>query len=283
MAEQISHPALSGGIPPRKDASSTRTSGQHPLSCTRCRQRKVKCNKSQPCLPCQRLGIECVFPERARHPKKKKDGAKTNEELLARLSRMEQLIGKMEGDGKLGAQHEPERTRSPPRIVTTEQPKRESVDDGRDLERQKSTTPSDSLDRYIGSSFWRSLTSEVEGLRQAVDDDSEDEGSTPGSTPSGGQAHSSIMFSSSFNTPQDLRFLHPPPHSITELCDIYASNVDPVFKVMHIPNATEDGIRCCFWLKYRPKIQSCRGAFVCHVLRCNHQSNWRPMRTTLPT
>ena len=157
MADNIS--PKGAGLVPSDDSNSPRQSGQHPLSCTHCRQRKVKCNKIHPCSPCQRSSLECVFPERARHPKKKKNGAKpTNEELLARLNRMEQLIGRMEGEGSTKdetTQLSRPTTAYADKIEASNHVKTEvGAKDG-------SASPSDGLNRYIGGNFWRSLTGEV--------------------------------------------------------------------------------------------------------------------------
>lgn len=74
---------------------------QHSLSCTHCRQRKIKCDKVHPCSPCSRSGLACVFPERVRHPKKKSGKSKAeNDELVRRLSRMDELIERMKVNGK---------------------------------------------------------------------------------------------------------------------------------------------------------------------------------------
>ena len=211
--------------------------GQNPLSCTHCRHRKVKCNRIHPCLPCQRLGLECVFPERAKSAKKKRNGTKaTTEELLARLSRMEQLIGTMEGD-VTNVKEEPKQ--SPPlNTACAELPRKSSLSSNATKDHEGSASPTDGLNRYIGSTFWRSLTSEVEGLRQAVDEDSEEEGDSPASIqsiPGGHSSHSSVMFGSSYNTSQNLRHLHPPVSHISSLCEFYLNNVDTVFKILHAP------------------------------------------------
>ena len=231
-------PSPSEGAQSQRSGSiGSKQAGQYPLSCTHCRQRKVKCNKVLPCLPCQRLGLECIFPDRARNPKKKRSGTRTsNEELLARLSRMEQLIGRMEGDGK-SIKEEPKHSPTPI-AASTEQTRKSSADDVQLGEKDETTPPSDGFNRYIASGFWRSLTSEVEGLRQAVDEESDGEDNSPASNPSTHgthTSHSSVMFGSSYNTPQNLRPLHPPTSQISHLCEIYLSNVDSVFKVLHAP------------------------------------------------
>jgi len=136
----------------------------NPISCTHCRQRKIKCDKVQPCAPCQRSGLDCVFPERARHPKKNKTASKaTNDELLARLSRMEQLIGQMEGGGKPGAEDRRKSSQSPEIGDTV--PLRHTSLDRRVSGDSAHGSTGDGLNRFIASGFWRSLTNEV-GLPQ---------------------------------------------------------------------------------------------------------------------
>ena len=39
------------------------------LSCTTCRQRKLRCNKSQPCINCQKAGFDCAYPSGRRPPR----------------------------------------------------------------------------------------------------------------------------------------------------------------------------------------------------------------------
>ncbi|CAF3542512.1 hypothetical protein SNK03_013214 [Fusarium graminearum] len=43
-------------------ASSTRRIPEQKLSCDQCRQRKVKCDRQDPCGPCQRKQIHCSYP-----------------------------------------------------------------------------------------------------------------------------------------------------------------------------------------------------------------------------
>ncbi|EWG53368.1 hypothetical protein FVEG_17102 [Fusarium verticillioides 7600] len=42
--------------------SGTRRVPEHKLSCDQCRQRKIKCDRENPCGPCQRKSIRCSFP-----------------------------------------------------------------------------------------------------------------------------------------------------------------------------------------------------------------------------
>ena len=152
--------------PPSGTASNTGSGqgnpAQQPLSCTHCRQRKIKCDKKYPCSPCSRSNLNCVFPERARHPKRKPASSKaTNDELMRRLGRMEELIEKMKVEGK-------------------DVNRKKLVEDGStspDTCRSRHTSEArspgsngpdsaeDGMSKYIGSHFWRSLSSEVGALR----------------------------------------------------------------------------------------------------------------------
>ena len=134
---------------------------QHPLSCTHCRQRKIKCDKVHPCSPCQRSNIQCIFPERARHSKKKRSTPKaTNDELIRRLGRMEELIEKMKVEGTsplINTIEDPRRSNSPrsPQIT------RRTSEESRSQESVGTENAGDGATTFMGSGFFRSLTNEV--------------------------------------------------------------------------------------------------------------------------
>ena len=65
----------------------------NPRSCVTCRKRKVRCDKIDPCTNCQKAGIECVFPQPGRAPRRSKKPADV--ELLARLKRLEGVVQKL--------------------------------------------------------------------------------------------------------------------------------------------------------------------------------------------
>lgn len=148
--------------------SPPRQANTHPISCTHCRQRKIKCDKVHPCSPCQRSSLECVFPERARHPKKKKTGSKaTNDELLARLGRMEQLIGQLEGDEKTLPEGRRQNSQLPD-TGDTNVIKQEINERRVSREDSQGSTADSNFNRFIGGSFWRSLTNEVNSHANAM-------------------------------------------------------------------------------------------------------------------
>lgn len=133
--------------------------GKHLLSCTNCRKRKVKCNKTSPCAACERSSLPCIFPNRARLPRGRTGGSKTtNNELLHRLTKLEELLEKANQGGR--------RISGPASRTTSADAVGRSGSGSSPSEtfaaREISPTVSeDALNKYIGSTFWKTLTHEV--------------------------------------------------------------------------------------------------------------------------
>lgn len=148
-----------------------------PLSCASCRARKIKCDKASPCTACSRAGIECVFPARQRKVRGRHGGARAkNTEISSRLSKLESLVQRLEGAvpselfelAMAGTQKPPAEERPPspsPRCalrsdVGEEQLARMPAARTRDGTGTPRTS-GDSEDRYLSSTFWKSLSDEV--------------------------------------------------------------------------------------------------------------------------
>lgn len=74
------------------------------LSCERCQQRKVKCDKDSPCGACRRAGLDCTAVHRQRLPRGrnvKRTGKETD--LKDRVARLEKLLRR--GGSGLGSQY----------------------------------------------------------------------------------------------------------------------------------------------------------------------------------
>ena len=88
-------------------------------SCTKCRQRKVRCDRRHPCVPCTRNQLECVFPTSGRMPRHNRpiSGAQAplrkQTEVAGRLRRLEAMVG------ELGSQVEHARVRRDPRTTAS--------------------------------------------------------------------------------------------------------------------------------------------------------------------
>lgn len=83
-----------------QDAAS-HSAALHPRSCVVCRQRKVKCDRQQPCSNCTRSKCACVYPTgRGRAPKRARRVA--DAQLADKLARLETIIQRMAAESGPG-------------------------------------------------------------------------------------------------------------------------------------------------------------------------------------
>ena len=159
----------------------------NPRSCTTCRKRKVRCDKTHPCSNCSKAGIDCVFPGPGRAPRRSKKPPDT--ELLARLRRLEgvvQSLGKGVDGEELEVKDEESKDQGIPN-QTSQESHCPNGTDGAQLAgsatkaecRKKAAkwqgteglskefghlVVSDGRSRYVSNRFWSSLTEEVRSL-----------------------------------------------------------------------------------------------------------------------
>ncbi|KAF2754981.1 hypothetical protein EJ05DRAFT_467985 [Pseudovirgaria hyperparasitica] len=226
--------------------------GLNPRSCVTCRKRKVKCDKRNPCGNCTKARIECIFPSPGRAPRKARKPP--DAELLERLRKLESVVQ------NLGAQVDDE--------TSPTQPKVEEDKEGFNLMRKVADAPgqhqradvvksngvSSSADltvpglearfgrlvvtegktRYINTSFWANLNSEVEDLKEIFDEATDDEEDYPSPSSNSTSSHQNFIFGfSSSNV--DMIPLHPLPRMIPKYWSLFKENVDALVKVLHIP------------------------------------------------
>ncbi|KAH7047534.1 fungal-specific transcription factor domain-containing protein, partial [Macrophomina phaseolina] len=227
----------------------------HALSCVACRSRKIRCDKVQPCSPCRRSGVECVFP--AQRAQRRKQGRR-NEELLRRLDHLEGLVDRLGGEVAVAAraasgeplplppQHLPgaEGDFMPGVLMPHVLPPRTAPG----AAREDGTYPVMKEDggRYLGEDFWTSLSTEVEGLRELLNepesDEEADSARPAGSSPPAHELYEKRLMNSLFvfsgdMDATDLRWLHPSGPQIKALSDVYWDRIDVIFKILHRPTA----------------------------------------------
>ena len=67
-------------------------------SCVTCKERKVRCDREQPCFHCARTGTECIFPTAGRIPRRKHNSdpvgqyRRKQEQLTARVKALESVV-----------------------------------------------------------------------------------------------------------------------------------------------------------------------------------------------
>ena len=120
------------------------------LTCELCQRRKVKCDKGNPCSTCQRAGVKCEAIDRQRLPRGRNGGRRKGDtDLKARVARLESLLvsnlgGTLKLDDSLQSSND-------------ETVKNESI-----------RTHQGDMSRYLGSSFWSSLSSEVSSSTNSI-------------------------------------------------------------------------------------------------------------------
>ncbi|GAB7363169.1 hypothetical protein MBLNU230_g3453t1 [Neophaeotheca triangularis] len=91
--------------------------------------------------------------------------------------------------------------------------------------------------RYVNTTFWASLSNEVEDLKGILNEESDDDGDevSPPNMLAPNDNHQGFVFGFSSQS-ADLLSLHPLPNQIPKYWQTYKENVDPLVKVLHIPS-----------------------------------------------
>ena len=112
-------------------------------SCELCQRRKVRCDKGNPCSTCRRAGVKCEVIARQRLPRGRNGGRRKGDvDLKARIAKLENLVSSLGAD------------RSSDDASPASGPGQLRDDTIR-------RTPSSDMSRYLGSSFWANLSTEV--------------------------------------------------------------------------------------------------------------------------
>ena len=198
---------------------------QRPLrSCIVCRQRKVKCDRQQPCANCLRSESQCVYPAGVgRAPKRPRKAVEAR--LLAQLSRLENAVKRMEGQS----------------LETSSSTAVEGETDERNPEVEKQfgrLVIDNNQSCYVSSAPWTQLGDEIEELRDllhqpASDDEEEQSVSAPeGLSPGPGMNGAIMGFRALAHS---LHQYHPPLSQAVTLFDVFRANVAPLVRVFHMP------------------------------------------------
>lgn len=153
----------------------------HIRSCELCRQRKVKCDRRQPCSHCTRSGQDCVYPAGpGRAPKRSRRAE--NAQLMDKLSRLEHIIKRLasenKGDSEAAVEHHSEedvdQTQSTPHSSRPDGADRQQPSKSASEEPEVSGENNASLDvqfgrlvindsksYYVGNVLWANLANEV--------------------------------------------------------------------------------------------------------------------------
>lgn len=227
----------------------------HKRSCMICRQRKVRCDKVQPCAECKRRGHECIFPM---PPKAtgKKIRPSTDPEILRRLNRLESIVKDIGPPPDEALRSDSSTVSLLPNSQHRSQERRDSpLGDTVNLSCESSspdTRPgrlvsNEGRCRYVSSQLWPGMGDDFAEVQAAFEDlssDSENDDndlfstSLPTTTSESFSPENDQGFIFGYpSSAIDLEKLRPSTGQIFPLWESFQDNVDPMLKMLHRPTA----------------------------------------------
>ncbi|MCJ1249200.1 hypothetical protein MMC30_006423 [Trapelia coarctata] len=217
-------------------------------SCILCKQRKVKCDRKDPCSNCNRARVECIF--RAPAPPKRRKKKEPEVNLVARLKRYEELLkdygAKVNVPDSGGVHNSPgsdflkiinsvRNTTDAPAVAQdydriAKQQQYLGANDGKMI-------AGNGRSRYLESVLWNTLSDEFRNPKEMLQestDEEQDETTAQASTafqPDGGNLVLGLC-----PIALTLRALHPSPVHIFKLWQKFLENINPLSKIIHAPS-----------------------------------------------
>ncbi|KAI7182580.1 hypothetical protein KC363_g8700 [Hortaea werneckii] len=204
------------------------------LACQACQRKKIKCDRSFPCGQCTRSSLQCV--PSTRKPRTRHVGKRAvDSELRNRISKLEGLVESLSGEvGMASGSPGPEDYTPAGESARMPQPVQEDPD----------SMASPTVGKYIGSTFWSSLTTEVQALRDALEEDPGDDEPEPTSPTTSSNGLNAAPPANEYDfiicPPTSIYVMpgaleEPSPQMQAILYGTFIENVAPMFKVFHIP------------------------------------------------
>ncbi|KFZ24109.1 hypothetical protein V502_01417 [Pseudogymnoascus sp. VKM F-4520 (FW-2644)] len=209
--------------PPAASSSILLTKGN--FACIRCSERKVGCDRQNPCGACVRHNVPCIIRP-PKPPRRKREFSK-EKLVLERLKRYEALLQERGIDpNQVTGGSEPE---NPPESNNFEEcetvwrlPMQATIFKPRLVHRQSGT-------ELVDNNLWSRVAEEIHDDEAALGDDSENDGSD------GGASDDDFSFVLGGRSPITAPS-HPPAEIIRQLWQTFIENVNPLVKVVHIPS-----------------------------------------------
>ncbi|KAF2679485.1 hypothetical protein K458DRAFT_461025 [Lentithecium fluviatile CBS 122367] len=201
------------------------------LSCTPCRQGKLKCNREHPvCDQCvKRLrGGSCQYPP---PPLRNKQA----QNMRSRIRNLESLVVNLiqqkeqEGSNDLVAQVP----------VDTQTAKKDGTELTPDTFGQLHISNSGNETSYVGAGHWSAVLKEIEEVKNSLEDDDADE--TQEEEWDDAAARSSVTFGMPKPiTKAQLIEAMPPKDEVDRLLPLWFNSADPLLYIMHAPSFQEE-------------------------------------------
>ena len=217
-------------------ASKTTEQSAQTYACVLCSQRKIKCDRLQPCARCVKSRAECVYRTPDPPKRRKRKALEDEEELRAKLHEYERLLTQAGIDVKSVA---PSSEKVPSSRITN--------DILEEVARPKPTVRiggslfvDGSKIKYHENSLFRIVESEFQQHSDVFDEEEppEEESSSSLAPPPGAQDPTSFLFAS-VPKAQDLRQLLPKPEDARRMWFTFKDRVDPLLKIFHTSHKEE--------------------------------------------
>ncbi|TQV91571.1 Fungal specific transcription factor [Cordyceps javanica] len=260
-------PTIASERDARTDRAAAGASSTKPRSCVTCRSRKVRCDKKTPCSNCRRAQIPCVLPSDDRPPRwaRRLDrlaqastaatapAAAESSQVMSRLQNLENLVknlsaelhqARLPGDARAHASS----PSSSAQVWQAASPTSTGSNSQSQRQPGRLIPGNSGQSQYIASGFWSQISDELDSLKieteRLVDggsDTSDDDISSPATnhstleldrTPA--QRHA-FLFGSNLRPQASAADCHPLPSQVPFLIDIFATNVNMIAQVAHIP------------------------------------------------
>jgi hypothetical protein len=239
-------PSTQHGI--HKQHDSKTANKHHQLNCERCRKRKTKCDRAEGgCSGCQRAGVTCIVIDRPRLPRGRNGGRKkqVDVELRTRLARLEDLVKTFAPSSEEAATallEQPTPVAGQAQARSTLEPKTtKQAPEYANMPTNANSTTAPDMRRYLGTAFWQSLSSEIAGISEVLDDSEEEEDAiTPEFHNAGAKPLAAAQVDLFLTEPDTFIYnpalLQPPDiDSASALCDVYQYRFASMVPIVHGP------------------------------------------------
>jgi hypothetical protein len=223
------------------------------LSCEQCRVKKTKCDKKSPtCTACANAGVRCQTVQRARLPRGRSGKARAkNVAIELRVGRLEALLQRNVEDFEHSANRNDKIVRDCDAPFRNFQPK-------------------STLDTYVASEFWSTLSDEIAGIRETLEGSDGDDDVTTTGNDSNTYHDYKIGFEGLVSRGASQISCSPailPSSDVDYLLSVYRERVDTVFRPLHWPSALET-LRCAMKDRF-PGTGTALLHVVCYMAVCS--------------
>ena len=239
--------------PPAASALGNNRGGKTKLiSCTRCQQRKVKCDKIQPtCSNCTRHCASCIYLAPALPLRKKRKYL--DEGPLARVRRYERLLqahGIQADDDlgyastRIGSAKSLEKPKTSVISQRVSSPHNENGIARESFQSSANVILNAGKQRFIESPLWKILSEDLQGpvdmLRLSQANGGDNHQSLNCTTPETLlDAGDFLLNSAVTHSATELRSVHPKPLIMFRLWQVFLDNVNPLTKIIHAPTTQQ--------------------------------------------